>query len=549
MSSESALTRCYQPSVRLSESRLWALNRDYYVNRGPEAWLESDVPCGITTNPYIAGCFGELLHRLLRELGATRADLRVTIVELGAGVGVFAHRVLAALSERVRRSRAEGLPTADFRYVMTDMVPRNLAFWRQAELLRPYVEDGRLDFAYFDGEEDTSLHLMESGDIIDPARPTELLVVLANYVFDAMRQDAFEFDDMGVSALHLALRVPERCDVDDGDPAVLAHLQSVYERERLEASRVEETGYYDDPALDPVLGHYAAELHDTVVLMPVGVCGALRRLRSLAKGLLVVASDKGYGRLQDLEGVAPPEPDLHGSFSLMVNFDALARFTEALGGRAWRPAARDGVLVHHMLAFDDALELRETGLCFLDRFDRFSPGDYFALVHDLSLDKAEFDVLAALLRLGQGDPFIFHKVKARLRELSGALQPGQRPLLRRLVLESWRQHSIESKDSDEAFDCGLVLYDLSFFEEALSLFEQSLLHDPDHSVTYYNIALCHQELHAYEEAVRVLELASELAPEAQEVQRELALARRRARQHRGTRSDLVPPSGVEQEGC
>ena len=228
----------------------------------------------------------------------------------------------------------------------------------------------------------------------------------------------------------------------------------------------------------------------------------------------------------------------------MVNFDALARFTEALGGRAWRPMARDGVFVHHMFAFDDALAFPETGLSFLERFDGFSPGDYFALAHDLKLVDADVDVLAALLRLGRGDPLMFQKIKARLRELSGALDPGQRSLWRRLVLDSWRQHSIESKDSDEAFDCGLVLYDLNFFEDALSLFEASLRHDPGHSVTYFNIGLCQQELRNYSEAVRVLEIALELAPEAEEVERELALARRRLQTHSVA---MASPAG-EQRG-
>jgi hypothetical protein len=71
---------------RLSESSLWRLQRRYYETAGPEAWSSATVPHYITSNPYIASAFADVILAFQRDVGEP-----ITVVELGAGSGRFSY--------------------------------------------------------------------------------------------------------------------------------------------------------------------------------------------------------------------------------------------------------------------------------------------------------------------------------------------------------------------------------------------------------------------------------------------------------------------------
>ncbi len=146
---------------RLSRSHLFHLERTFYHRAGIGAWRTATVPHYVTNNPVLAHAYAEVLVGFFRDCAAATPGLAepVTLLELGAGSGRFAYLVLRALVERLGRSPLAGLR---FRYVMTDFTESNLAFWRDHDALRPFVEQGLLDFGVLDAEQDGEITLVHT---------------------------------------------------------------------------------------------------------------------------------------------------------------------------------------------------------------------------------------------------------------------------------------------------------------------------------------------------------------------------------------------------
>ena len=111
-----------QDLLPLSRSVIWRLQRDYYTQRGLEAWTEDMVPSYITNNPFIAeihasavAAFAEdCLHHGSPPLSPENP---LRILELGAGTGRFACLFLRKLAGFLRESN---LAPEIVRYTMSD---------------------------------------------------------------------------------------------------------------------------------------------------------------------------------------------------------------------------------------------------------------------------------------------------------------------------------------------------------------------------------------------------------------------------------------------
>ena len=92
---------------------------------------------------------------------------------------------------------------------MTDFTQRTVDFWLRHPPLLPLLEAGVMDVAVFDADPPgagpdpgpVELKLQYSGTVLSAKSPGTLLnpggglnpvVVVANYVFDTLRQDAFQ---------------------------------------------------------------------------------------------------------------------------------------------------------------------------------------------------------------------------------------------------------------------------------------------------------------------------------------------------------------------
>jgi hypothetical protein len=159
---------------------------------------------------------------------------------------------------------------------MTDVAPATIEFWTRHPAFVPFVRDRRLDFAHFDAARDTSPTLLfERAEIADAA-PVARLVVIANYVFSGLPQDAFVSRRGRLHEWLIHTSAPRR----RPDAMVLTGRLGV-----------RATTVYDDEAFNRVLRERGGVRG--VRLFPIGTLRCLQRLLTLAaEDALVLVADR-----------------------------------------------------------------------------------------------------------------------------------------------------------------------------------------------------------------------------------------------------------------
>lgn len=467
----SAFPRALLP---LSKAPIWALQRHYFDRTGIAAWRGNIVPSYVTTNPFCAGTYAEML----RDLFAGQ-DGPVDVVELGAGSGRFAYALLTRLFE------GEG-PPPPLRYIMTDVSEANIAFWRAHPDFARFIAAGRLDFARFDVETGDELVLQVSGRRLRPDAPAATLAVIANYVFDGTTQDLFavaagELTELLVEADGLPMPGAGR-EGEDLEVPALAYRSMPCPPDR-----------YADPAWNGLLERYRKALGQGAFLLPGGALACLSRLRRLSAGAFVTLTcDRGRTRLEDYEAEPPPQPLSHGSFSFEVNYDALAGWTRASGGLALLPEAHASIAVAALALGLDAAGERRLAESYRRHVRTFGPDDFFVLKQAFDRDWETMNLrqLIAFLRLSAWDPTVFTICYDGLVTRLADATVRERRTLTEGVKAMWKHYLHLGEDVDLAFRAGGLLAGLGAFADAIPFFELSLKRHGKDPSTRKNLAYC-----------------------------------------------------------
>lgn len=467
--------RTYQ---RLSQSPIWAAQRAYFAQQGPAAWSGGAVPHYVTSNPYIAAAFADVIIGFTRDrtrLTAERSERPLYVVELGAGCGRLAYALVRALrAAQLRRP---------FVYVMTDLAERTVEWWQAHAWLRPHVEAGLVDFARFDVETDDRIELRVSGRVLSAADSVDDLVVVANYFFDSLPHDIFYCANGALSECVV--------EISDLPPGIASEGFGVVD---LAFARrpAEPFGYYADPVQCAILDEYRRTLDCAAISFPVAGLAALDRLARWSNGpLLLLSADKGSAHLDGVAGTSEPQFAAHGSISMSVNYHAIGRWVTMHGG-AWMHTA------HHHRAIDvcafvigAGAECGETIRAFDHSIARRGPDDFYALktsleraYHQLSLGE-----LLAFLRFSQFDAkLLVDCAPALLSSLDGATA-AERHDLGEILGQVWDGYFPIGESSDVPFALGVLAFRLGRFEDAHLLFTSSLALHGDRDDTLHNLAL------------------------------------------------------------
>lgn len=424
------------------------------------------------------------------------------VIELGAGCGRFAFLFLRALEALQRRSPGADPP---IRYVMTDVADATIEFWRTHEALARFVRVGQLDFARFDAETGDSLRLQQEQRTIGRGSPAARIVVIANYVFDGLRHDAFVLRGGRLYEYLAATALPPR-----GRAA--ADVSFAWR----EGARV--SAPYPEADFNAILAAYARGAGTGRVVFPVGALRCLARLGALARdNLMVLAADRGTAEAGD--AITRPvdlEMARHGSVSLPVNFHALRTWTTHRGGRALKPSHAHRHL--HIAAFllgTPANAWRETSLAYEDAIGSGGPEELYSLRRGLTpvgeqLGSAE---LLALIRLCGHDPRVVAEcIRPLWRHVVNA-DARLRLEIRDAALAAWASYYHVGEAYDLAFNLALLLYETRAFVDAHALFEESVRLHGDDGATRWNLGLCQVALGKPDEAVASFQRARVLAPD------------------------------------
>ncbi|WP_437645286.1 hypothetical protein [Sorangium sp. So ce362] len=487
---------------RLSRSVLWKLQRAYFEKTGIDAWRSGEVPHYITSNAFVAASYARVVTGFLRDVasaGRRAPGERLTIVELGAGSGRFAYHFLQKLLAEPRIPLLEG---ALVRYVMTDVSPANLAFWRAHPQLRPFFDAGVLDVALFDAERDEALHLQVAGTTLAPGSQAPLAAI-ANYVFDGLPQEAYRLKAGELLEARVTLRA--RGPVGDrSDPALLDGLGVEYVLFPVE-------GEIDlDPDFRFLVDDYRGVIGDGAFQIPTASLACVRSLSRIAGGgLLLLSADRGYCHEEEL--LDRPEPDIarHGSVSLPVNYHAVRRYVERLGGRALFPPQPSRSLCVGAFLMDAPAGGAETVAAFSEVASGFGPDDWFSLKQAVEAAQGAIGLRHVLsaLRLGGMDGKLFMDVFDRVIELSGSASAEERRACFRMARRMEELHYEIGEERDLVFHLGVWMRELGYLAEAIRYFERSWRARGTTPATAYNLAYCHFGQQCCEEALRWLDAA------------------------------------------
>lgn len=340
-----------QSARRLSESLLWTLQEEYYASQGLNAWER--VPFYSTSRMMFVGAIAELVNSFLLDC-LDEFDLQspIYILELGGGSGCFAYRFINHLKELM--IDFERLKDLNVRYILSDFTKSNIDAHLNNVRLRPFFESGELDVGIFSPEHDTTIKLEVSGAFLARGALKNPLLVIANYLFDTIKHDAFRVVDGCLQETKISLfreisgrserrnypeAEEERQSGDDhqNGSAGVHDYPTIQEIRMSEVYSDLDLPYYRDSHLDSILDFYRRELSDSSVIFPIGAIRSIANLSYLAADKLALfVSDKGFASLDSKQvlGLRTQEFAEHGAFSFDVNFDALQRYIENRGGNA-----------------------------------------------------------------------------------------------------------------------------------------------------------------------------------------------------------------------
>lgn len=497
---------------------IWRLQRDFYVQRGLKVWIEDLVPSYITNNPFIAEIYAQIVAGFISDcMGLSQKEARplspenpLRILELGAGTGKFSYLFLRKLTPLLQ---ARNILPQVLRYSMSDCSESLLAEWRANLYLAEFVKAGILEFQLHRAEEDT-LSRTGAGSADSTVQGTGPLVVIANYVFDSLPQDAFVIANGEIrEALVTTTRVNVNATASEGVPK-LSDLQLSFKNVPVPPGR------YPEKSWNEILEHYRSRLSSATVLFPSAALGILQQLSQSSDGrMLVLAADKGFVREDDLAlPQGPPHLEFHASghcFSQTVNFDAITRYFYGLGGDWLLPRKHFSSLnICAFIARHPGDEFPATRKSYDQVLAGFGPDDLFAVMSWLNAHLEEVSVVQALalLRLTRWDTTallrLFPIIARQLRMVS-----GERHDLRQAVLDTWANHyPVSPAENLLAFNCGVILLELRFFAEALPFFKVSEQVLGRTVTTSYNLGLCALGLGRTSDALAYMTEACDLDP-------------------------------------
>ncbi|MEE8058993.1 MAG: tetratricopeptide repeat protein [Pseudomonadales bacterium] len=501
----------FQRDQSFSQSALWAQQRAFFAEQGVNAWA-GPVPFYVTSNPYLANSYARVLLRFMQDWSHRPdydPDEPFYLIELGSGsgrLGFYLIKQLLALQQQL------GLETLHCVYVLTDFTQINIDYWRQHPAWHIYTDQGVVDFALFDVEHDTRIHLQQSGHVLgsgeDAHPPRNPCLFIANYLFDCLLHDVFLVRDQALYAATPILAT-DTANLDTAQqPIALDQVEVDFSYQHIDGT------YYGIDAFDTVLQHYQAHLDDQHFILPIGGLRCLENLGTLShQRYLMLAADKGDTELTELARATAPRISLHGNcFSMQVNFHALGRYVQACGGTAITSPTLPGltaVAYVQGLALDTLPETRQALHC---HGHTHNPIALYQLYRHIKAtrDHCPLEALVSLLSLSGWDPHIFHWCITPILAQLDQATPRIRQSLARGLTQVVDNFYALPQTPNTLLEVGSAFYSLEDYATALQCYQQSLdqstlsqacaHHQGDTDLLLHNIGLCYYFLDDYPQA-------------------------------------------------
>lgn len=496
----------------LSNSFIWQNMHEYYDKRGPEVWQDEVVPLHITSNKYLANLYARCIVARINDyrLQDNVITEPFTVIEIGVGHGKFSFYLIKTIVNMLSHF---DLPANTIRYIMTDISAPNIASWQAHDALKPFIEQGILDFALYNPLLDNTLDCIQSGQHIKQGDLNMPLFAIGNYLFDTLPHDAFQVHDGKLKVGELKVSDTQRQSADA--------LAACFETEAydFEWHDTDANYYANHPGINQLLQSYCRQFENASFLIPIGALTCIENVqRFTSNALMFIVADKGDANIQFFDGHHKPEIAYHGSVSMSVNFDAIANYCYLQEGK---PLMMDNQNTSFQVAgftFHNRESIHHSEHEFKTALASFSPQDMFHLCYteddDPNLGLETLDELLAIMNLGDWDPALFYDFYPAILSVveDEEITQEQDAALLNGLPKVWDYYFHLEKTRDIPFAIGCILYQLDYSERALPYFEHSLNYFGYQEETLYNQALALQELDKLDECKQALDKALEINP-------------------------------------
>lgn len=468
---------------RLSESILWQLQYNAYTQFGPKAWSQKGVPFYVTSNPYTANSYAQVVYGYLKDT-PLNFDEPLYLLDLGAGTGRFAYLFLKEFSQLIKNSPFQEL---SFRYVMTDIAVENFSFWLNHPLLKGYVEQGILDYCFYHhAQSQETLHLeVAKKNISIRSNP---LVLIANYFFDTIPQDLFRLKNGYLEEGYISLYTSKKY-ADNQDPEIINDLN--WEYTFVPVDHIDSL-YKDTPSYRELLLLYQQNVQNATFLFPIGALQTLDYFKKLSNNnMLLLAGDQGVVTIEQIQEWEP-KLSLHGSFSIAVSYHTLASYFEENYGQSFLSTMPDpafviiaGVLSH------DKHALYETEYAFRNFIDAFEPEDYWRFGIELEKGSNSLEAILLLIKLGRFDPMNVYGFYNLIRKELPFVSPDLKDRLS-YTLQQVSKNFFPVAPEDGAFlaNIGVLFFEMKRYQLALDYFQQAQVYEGNKEYLLSNINAC-----------------------------------------------------------
>lgn len=495
--------------TRLSQSKLWEIQQNYFRSMGIEAWKE-EVPSYVSSNNFIGYQYARLVLNCIKDwlhLHPEYTDETFYIQELGCGTGKFSFHFISALKELMA---LYGLANHKVCFIITDLIQDNVDACKNNVKFAPFIEKKEVDFAcvsVFDKDCLLQIQNKLRSEVIG----TNLFIIIANYTFDCIRHDVFLYQEKILKEMKLAIR-SRFPNFDVKKSLHLKELKLEYQFDSLE-----ETGKNDlDPILLEFLKEYTGTFQDQNVYIPfpVGAFEYFQYLQSdFAQPCFIIMGDKGITSKESLSLLSLPNLlSFDGCYSFTVNFDALALFCKKLGGDALLSENNNDFKVNVFCTKSTFSEFPTVQHYFKTGLDQSGPNDYSALYEVFMSNSYRFSLSALLsfLRWSEYDPQAYAVMHDRVIELLPSANPFLKMDWIKAVTKVEKNIYPIPFGEDVHNLLGIFYQHCGMLEKALEVYHSSMSFFPQDIASFFNVASIYESekkvkeaIHFYEKAVAV----------------------------------------------
>jgi len=460
---------------KLSESLLWELQERYYRTHGPDVWSKRGLPSYATSNALTIEYDAHLILAYLQDLGTQQPAY---LFDLGAGSGQCGYLLIKKLRELA--------PALRFTYVMTDVAAKNIQFWKEHPFLKPYIQEGFLDFAVYRHDQQDPLRLQISGKEMEQGVP---LILLCNYYFDTLPQDLFRIHQGKLEEGRVSLYLQEGSPLDQDNPDTLNHLDIEFSYHAVTAESY--------PEIKEILIDYLKRPPKGPFAIPHGGMTSIDFFSKISKGsLLALIGDHGVALQEDLDAKGDQWIARHMNFSVAVNFDALRRYFEKKGGFIMLPTTSQPLFIMGAAVLGGSIQnFPKTQSVYQETIGRYDINRYYQELAAVSQETPPLPIILSILERGKWDPVIFEGFLPALHHAIPQANEKELTALQHAIQQvKVNFYPISPKKGLFLAQLGELLFAMHQIPQALACFEQAfLVHGPSPEL-WKSLGACYLEL-------------------------------------------------------